>query len=116
MQVAQHKYIIKTHVHEQTNIHKCAQTNTHTHSSTQSDLEDTITMSAGRCWPLVTFTMSPTATLWPGRSSATACQKEWWGERRVLRQRVRGNRRGEGGRQREETGCKLISDQLRDSQ
>lgn len=32
-------------------------------------------MSAGRCWPLVTFTMSPTATLWTGQGDAGACQR-----------------------------------------
>lgn len=61
----------------------------------QSDLEDTITMSAGRCWPFVTFTMSPTATLWPGWNSARVCESKQE-RRRKFRQRVRGNKRGMG--------------------
>lgn len=81
-----------------------------THLYRPSNLEDTITMSAGRCWPLVTFTMSPTATLWTGCSSATACQRKTGrggkGKKEgALGKRMRGNRRDE-----EEMRGRLISD------
>lgn len=56
-----------------------------------SNLEDRITMSAGRCWPLVTFTMSPTATLWTGRSIAEACHRK---NREVEERRERESEKG----------------------
>ena len=75
---------------------------THTH---ESDLEDTMTMSAGRCWPLVTFTMSPTATWWPDAAVQQRERKEVERRRRRgVKGKVRGHGRGKGGERKQEAG------------
>lgn len=51
-----------------------------------------MTMSAGRCCPLVTLTMSPTATQWAG----AALQEHEEGENEIKKETtVFGNKKGE---------------------